>query len=140
MEVDKLFKSLTYVPKIWTALSYPLLVLVSLILFFGRNVEPIRIGSFLEVMPDFYSHISNFSLSFILYISIGYVGIMFGLTVKNITIIGIGIVSVNLIIEFLLPFLNTPDTSDALFGTIGVILGFAFLFLSKNYGLKKNEL
>ncbi len=91
-------------------------------------------------MPDFYSHISNFSLSFIIYITIGYIGIMLGLTLKHITIIGIVIILLNLIIEFLIPFLNTPDKFDAIFGTIGVLLGFTFLFLIKTYGLKKNEL
>lgn len=140
MELDKIIKSLKYVPKIWTALSYPLLLLISLILFFGRNFENIRIRSILDVMPDFYNHISNFSISFIIYITIGYVGVMLGLTLKHITIIGIFILFLNLIIELLIPFLNTPDKTDAIYGILGVLLGFVFHLIIKNYGLKKNKL
>jgi hypothetical protein len=140
MELDKIIKSLKYVPNIWTALSYPLLLLISLTLFFGRNFENIRIDSLLKVMPDFYNHISNFSLCFIIYITIGYVGVMFGMTFKHIIIIGIFILFLNLIIELLIPFLNTPDKTDAVFGILGVLLGFVFLCIIKNYGLKNNKL
>ena len=135
-----MIKSLKYVPKIWTAFSYPLLLLISLILFFGRNFENIKIASVLNVIPDFYNHISNFSISFIIYITIGYVGLMLGLKLKHITIIGIFILFLNLIIELLIPFLNTPDKTDAIYGIIGVLLGFVFLFIIKNYGLQKKEL
>ena len=140
MELDKIIKSLKYVPKIWTAISYPLLLLISLMLFFGRNFENIRIGSLLKLMPDFYNHISNFSLCFIIYITIGYVGVMLGVTFKHIILIGIFILFLNLIIELILPFLNTPDKTDSVFGIMGVFLGFAFLCLIKSYGLKKNKL
>ena len=140
MELDKIFKSLKYVPKIWTALSYPLLLLISLTLFYGRNFEKIRIDSLLNVMPNFYNHISNFSLCFIIYITIGYVGVMLGMTLKHIFIIGLFISFLSLIIELLIPFLNTPDKTDAVYGILGVLLGFALLFIIKSYGLKTNEL
>lgn len=140
MELDKIIKSLKYVPKIWTAISYPLLLLISLMLFFGRNFENIRIGSLLKIIPDFYNHISNFSLCFIIYITIGYVGVMLGVTFKHIILIGIFILFLNLIVELILPILNTPDKTDAVFGILGVVLGFAFLYLIKSYGLKKNNL
>ena len=140
MELGKIIKTLKYVPKIWTAISYPLLLLISLMLFFGRNFENIRISSLLKLMPDFYNHISNFSLCFIIYITIGYVGVMLGVTFKHIILIGIFILFLNLIIELILPFLNTPDKTDAVFGIMGVFLGFAFLCLIKSYGLKKNKL
>ncbi|WP_417855650.1 hypothetical protein [Xanthomarina gelatinilytica] len=140
MELDKIIKSLKYVPKIWTALSFPLLLLISLTLFFGRNFENIRIGSLLKVMPDFYNHISNFSFCFIIYITIGYVGVMFGMTFKHLILIGAFILFLTLIIELLIPISNTPDKTDAVFGILGVLIGFGFLYAIKNYGLKKNKL
>ncbi|MCB0541582.1 MAG: hypothetical protein KDE33_29015 [Bacteroidetes bacterium] len=140
MELDKIIKSLKYVPKIWTALSFPLLLLISLTLFFGRNFENIRIGSLLKVMPDFYNHISNFSFCFIIYITIGYVGVMFGMTFKHLILIGAFILFLTLIIELLIPILNTPDKTDAVFGILGVLIGFGFLYAIKKYGLKKNKL
>ena len=108
--------------------------------FFGRNFENIRIGSLLKVMPDFYNHISNFSLCFIFYITLGYVGVMFGMTFKHLILIGAFILFLTLIIELLIPFLNTPDKTDAVYGILGVLLGFGFLYVIKNYGLKKNKL
>jgi hypothetical protein len=140
MELDKIIKSLKYVPKIWTALSFPLLLLISLTLFFGRNFENIRIGSLLKVMPDFYNHISNFSFCFIIYITIGYVGVMFGMTFKHLILIGAFILFLTLIIELLIPISNTPDKTDAVFGILGVLIVFGFLYAIKNYGLKKNKL
>lgn len=140
MELDKVIKSLKYVPKIWTALSYPLLLLVSLTLFFGRNFEDIRITPLLNIIPDFYNHVSNFSIAFIIYITIGYVGLMAGLTLKHIIITGAFILLLNFIIECLISFLNTPDSTDAMYGIFGVLSGFVFLYAAKNYGLKKNEL
>lgn len=140
MKLDKIIKSLKYVPKIWTALSYFFLLAITLLLFFGRNFGKLRIDSLLNVLPDFYNHISNFSISLIIYVTIGYVGLMLGLRLKHITIIGVLILFLNLIIELLIPFLNTPDKIDAIYGIFGVLLGFVFLYLAKNYGLKKNEL
>lgn len=140
MDIEKIIKSLKYVPKIWVALSYLILLAISLILVFGRNFENIRIGGLLKLMPNFYNHISNFSLCFIIYIIIGYVGVMFGMTIKNIFFVGIFILLVNLIIELFLPFLNTPNKMDAVFGISAVFLGFVYLFLIKKYGLKKNIL
>ncbi|MGJ8593127.1 MAG: hypothetical protein ACSHXF_11290 [Aquaticitalea sp.] len=140
MELDKVMKSLKYIPKIWIALSYLLLLVISLMLFFGRNFEVIRIDSLLQIMPDFYHHVSNFSLCFIIYITIGYVGVMMGMSYKHLILIGLFILFLNLIIELLIPFLNTPDTTDAIFGICGVLLGFGFLSIIKNYGLKQNDL
>lgn len=63
-----------------------------------------------------------------------------GLKFKHITIIGIIFGIINLIYEFFISTLNTPDKMDAIFGVIGVILGLTFLYAMKRKGLKKNEL
>lgn len=140
MELGNTMKSLKYVPKIWTAFCYPIMLIMSLLLFLGRNFENVRIGIVLEVFPDFYNHISNFSLCFIIYATIGYVGVMLGMTLKHILLTGIGILFFTLIIELLVVFLNTPDKTDAVYGICGVLMGFAFLLIIKKYGLKINEL
>ena len=140
MKLDQPIKSIKYIPKIWTALSYLLLLLFSLMLFFGRNFEIIRIAPLVDEFPNFYNHVSNFSLSFIIYITIGYVGLMANLTLRHIIVIGLTILLLNLVTEFLISFLNTPDTIDAIFGIVGVVLGFVFLFLANRYGYKTNEL
>jgi hypothetical protein len=140
MKLDQPIKSIKYIPKIWTAFSYLLLLLFSLMLFFGRNFEIIRIAPLVDEFPNFYKHVSNFSLSLIIYITIGYVGLMANLTLRHIIVIGLTILLLNLVTEFLISFLNTPDTIDAIFGIAGVVLGFVFLFLANRYGYKTNEL
>ena len=136
----ELIKSLKHIPKVWIALSYLVLLLLSLTLFFGRTIESIRVTVLLHTLSDFYDHVSNFSLSFAIFITIGYVGLMTGLTLRHIISIGALIIVLNLIIECLISFLNTRDIMDAIYGISGVILGFFFLFITKKYGLKKNEL
>lgn len=140
MNLDNFVKSLKYTPKIWTALSYPFLLLLSLILFFGRNYESLRISWILNLFQDFYSHISNFSISFFIYITIGYVGLWFNLTLKWIVLTGIFLLFTNLIVELLIPILNTPDIIDAVYGSFGILLGFTYLCIIKGYGFNLNKL
>lgn len=138
--LENAVKSLKYIPKIWTALSFPLLLIMAMVLFFGRNFKALRISWIMNLFQDFYSHISNFSISLVIYIIIGYSGLLFGITVKYIIIIGISLVFLNLLVELLIPVLNTPDLTDAVYGIFGVFTGFIFLFIAKKYGLKLNEL
>lgn len=140
MTPDIFIKSLKYTPKIWTALSFPLLLEVALILFFGRNFEWLRISWLLNLFPDFYSHISNFSILFTIYITMGYVGLWFGIKLKSIAVIGLVLLSVNFIIEFLVTFLNTPDMVDAVYGLFWVMAGFVYLYFIKRYGFNVNKL
>lgn len=140
MDLDNFIKSLKYTPKVWTALSYPFLLLLSLILFFGRNDESLRISWILKLFPDFYSHISNFSILFFIYISIGYIGLWFNPKLNWIIFVGIFLFFINLIVELLIPILNTPDIIDAVYGVFGVLLGFAYLCIIKNYGFNLNKL
>lgn len=140
MTPDNFIKSLKYTAKIWTALSFPLLLAVALILFFGRNFEWLRIPWILNLFPDFYSHISNFSILFTIYITMGYVGLWFGIKLKSIAVIGLVLLSVNFIIEFLVTFLNTPDMVDAVYGLFGVMVGFVYLYFIKRYGFNVNKL
>lgn len=138
--MENIIRSLKFVPKIWAALSYLALLGLSLLLFFGRSIRGIRIELLVDVFPDFYKHVSNFSLTLIVFVTIGYIGILVGLQLKHIVIIGIIFGIVNLIFEFFITILNTPDKSDAVYGLISVILGLIFLYAMKNRGLKRNEL
>lgn len=138
--MENLIKSFKYVPRIWAALAYIVLLGLSLFLFFGRNIDGIRIESLTDMFPDFYSHISNFSLTLIIFVTMGYMGLLFGIRLKQIIIIGIILVIINLIFEFFITVLNTPDKIDAIYGFIAVFLGLVFLFAMKKKGLRQNEL
>lgn len=75
-----------------------------------------------------------------LYTTAGYMGILMGTTVKHIAALGGILLLANLVIERWVPILNTPDPVDALYGVIGVVLGFILLYFAKKYGVKVNEL
>lgn len=140
MELEKLIKSLKYIPKIGTSIGYFLLLIASMFLFFGKKFPSLEIKPLLNILPNYYNHISNFTLSFLIYITIGYVGLIAGMKTKHLIIIGILIVLVNLIIEFFISILNTLDMIDAVYGIAGTVFGLIFLLIAKKYGLVKNEL
>lgn len=140
MELAKLIKSLKSLPKIGSSISYFLLLIVSMLLFFGKKFPSLEIKPLLNILPDFYNHISNFTLSLLIYITVGYVGLMAGMKTKHLIIIGILFVLLNLIIELFISILNTPDTIDAVYGIVGTILGLIFLLIAKKYGFVKNEM
>ena len=133
-------KNLKYVPKVLTALSFLILLVIVLILFLGRKMTFFKIESILKAEPDFYLHISNFSISYLLFAVIGYFWLMVGVKFKYITALGISILISNLIYELFIPVLNTPDIVDAYFGFAGTILAFIFLSITKKFGLKLNSL
>lgn len=133
-------KSLKYVPKHLTSLSSFLLLGVVFILFWGRKTEAFRFDFLLQQMPDFYQHISNFSLSYLLYSGIGYFWLMMGVKFRYIIVFGIAMLLANLVYELYIPILNTPDIVDAYFGFVGTFLGFLFLFFVHRFGLKPNPI
>ena len=135
-----MIKTLKYLPKIWTALTFLLLISISTLLFFGRNFQNLRQEPILNVLPDLYDHVSNLSISFIGYITIGYFGLMNDMKTKQMIVIGIAIIMINLVVEFFISFLNTSDWIDAVYGICGVMFGFIFLFTAKKSGFKLNDL
>jgi len=138
--MDKIIKNLKYVPKLSTALAYILLLALALVLFFGRNYEALRFECILKILPDFYGHVSNFSLTLIIYTVIGYVGLLVGLTNKHIRVVGFLMVLINFIFELFIPILNTPDIKDLFYGIVGALVGFFFLYAAKVKGLRQNNL
>lgn len=130
--------NLKFIPKILTTVLFFLLLGLVMVLFAGRKSEFFRSDFLLGIMPEFYQHISNFAISYLLYAGIGYFWLMMGIKFKNIIFFGIVFLATNLIYELYLPILNTPDIIDAYYGFSGTLLGFGFLFFVKKYGLKVN--
>lgn len=83
-----------------------------------------------------YSDISNFSLSLLLYLAIGFTWILQGVRFAKIILLGIVIIAANVICETIMGFMNTPDIIDAVYGIAGTIISFCFLAVSRRYGLK----
>src|SRR5690554_4457879 len=115
------FKNLKYVPKHTTSLLFFLLLGFVLILFSGRKSNFFKSDYILEILPGFYQHISNFSISYLLYAGIGYFWLLMGLKFQYIIFLGIAILAANFIYELFIPILNTTDIVDAYFGFAGTL-------------------
>lgn len=131
-------KKVKYLPKISTSLIFLLFLAVNYLLFAGRKSETFRPGFILALFPGFYQHVSNFTISCVLYTGVGYAWLLMGLSLKNIIIFGIVIIAANFIYELWIPLLNTRDLMDAYYGCAGTLVGFIFLLLVKKFGLKNN--
>lgn len=123
-------------PKVTTAISFLIFLAVVFALFQGRKSEWIRLQNIDNFLPEFYSHISNFCLSYILYSGIGYFWIIAGVKFKYIVGLGIVILASNFIFELFINVLNTPDIIDAYYGVTGTLFALLFLFISYKFGFK----
>jgi hypothetical protein len=129
-------KNIKFPPKIFTAISFLLLLMVFIFLFLGRKNVDWRINLLLNQWPDFYQHVSNLCISYFLYAGVGYFWLMMGLKMSNIAILGGVVLLANFIYELWISILNTPDIVDAYYGFVGTIVAFIFLLLSKAFGLQ----
>ncbi|MFK4566374.1 hypothetical protein [Enterococcus sp. UD-01] len=125
--------TLKYKPKIWLTPLYLLLILGSLFIYLSKRWE---LELFLSVYPDFYLHVSNFSISLIFGL-ISYIWLLFGIEFKYVVFYLLAIVSANFLCETVLGFMNTTDMTDALFGCVGVAISFIFLLVTVKYGMEE---
>lgn len=140
MAEEKLTEKLQFVPKIWSVLVYLLLLIIVFLLFMGRKSEMLQIGFLLDWDEGFYTHISNFVISFYLVLVTGFVEILISGKLKGTYLIIILLIAANFIYEWFIPVLNTPDKTDALYGFAGSLAPLVYLFLFQKFGIKKNPL
>ena len=131
-------KNLKYIPKIWTAVLFFVLLVLAFLLFQARKYEMFRFGFINDIFVDFHKHISNFSISYMLYSGIGYLWLLLGMKLRHIATVGLLIVGANIVYDFWIPILNTIDRTDAYYGIAGTFTAFLFLFGTKKFGLKHN--
>ena len=111
-----------------------------LLICFGSVLSIIRWlngfnSNFVVINSERTSHISNFSLSLLVYLSIGSSWLTFGVKFRFVAILGVFMIVANFICETLLVFINTVDIVDAIYGTIGIILVFIYCYYVNNNGL-----
>lgn len=123
------------VPRPWAAIAWLLLFVAASVLFFGRNLAWLRPAWLLALAPDFYSHVSNFSLSYQVCAGVGYVWLMRGTGMKAVLWLGAVIAVANLAYEFFIPVLNTPDRLDAWYGLAGTALALLVSAAMDRWGL-----
>lgn len=131
---------LPYVVKFWGILLYIILLGGIYFLFSGRKSENTQFQILLELDSGFYTHMTNFVLSFVLVFISGFMEILMTRKLKNTFFISLGIILINFIYEWYIPILNTLDKVDAYYGFIGSLLPFPFLFILQKFGVKPNPL
>lgn len=94
--------------------------------------------------PDVYviskainSHITNFTISLLLSVLIGYLLLTYGKGFLSVLIVGGAVALANVIYELCLPILNTCDPIDALYGLAGVAISLGYLYLLHQIGFEK---
>lgn len=131
-------KQLKFIPKIWSTILYFVLVGAVLIVFAARKLEALRFDFLNNLFPNYYQHISNFSISFMLVLVSGYTAVLVNKSLKVTYIYAFILIALNIIYELFLPFINTMDVIDAYYGIAGVILPFAYLIPYQKFGVKEN--
>jgi hypothetical protein len=66
---------------------------------------------------------------------VGFIVLCFGGKLRIISIAALLIAVLGIVYECLLPFLNTPDIWDAVFGTAGTAVAYIYLVMLKRNGL-----
>lgn len=128
-----------YLAKLSTSIAFLFLIAGCSLLFSGRTVDRFRFAAFENILSGFYQHISNFTISCILFVVIGLMWLMLGVKFRVILLLGLVFISVNFIYELFIPILNTPDIVDAYYGTAGVLVALPFLYITSKVGLMPNE-
>ena len=122
-------------PHLWTAVLHLLLFAAAFALFMGRKPGMFRSETIIDHVPGFYSHVFNFSLSWLLLAGVGFLWLMMGLRIRHMALAALALIVANVAYEFLLPWLNTRDPIDALYGVVGTLLAFAWMWIIHRFGL-----
>ena len=115
-------------------MAYIVIIGVGALLTIGRWFGVFN-HDFVIINAEVHSHISNLSISLIAYAGIGYAWLLFGTRFRYIVVLGVLFIAGNFVCETVMPFLNTTDLLDAVYGTVGVLLVFPYLLLTMRYGL-----
>ena len=115
-------------------------IVQSLLICFGFVLTIIRWlnifnSNFVVINPEITSHISNFSLSLLTYLTIGSLWLTFGVKIRFVAILGTFMILANFICETLMSSINTVDIVDAIYGTIGIIIVFIYFYCVNSNGL-----
>jgi len=127
---------LRFQPSLWAAVLHLLMFAAVFTLFIGRKPGMFRSETLLDLVPGFYGHVSNFAIFWLLLAGVGFLWLMMGVRMAHVALAALALIVANLVYEFFLPVLNTRDPIDALYGVVGTLLAFAWLWLIHRFGLK----
>lgn len=119
-------------------IAFIIIIGIGMLLTIGRWYSVFN-HEFVIINAEVHSHISNLSLSMIAYVGIGYSWLLSGTGFRSIIVLGALLIAGNFACETLMGFMNTTDIIDAIYGTVGVLAGYVYLFFTNKYGLEKKS-
>ena len=135
---DALRPALRRVPTPVAALAFLILLAAHAVLLVGRKRPGWRSDALLAFDAGFYSHVSNFGLSYLLVAGIGYMWLMLGVRTRLVMMLGVACALANVVYELWVPFLNTPDPRDAVCGLAGTAVAMVVLLAIDRFGMRTN--
>lgn len=136
MTTTRPLPTLRFLPHPLAAALHLALLAAAFALFMGRKPGVFRSDTLAGLLPGVYTHISNFSISYLLLAGVGYLWLMAGATFRLVAWAGVALAAVNVVYETWIPVLNTRDPVDAAYGVVGTALAAAVLGLVARYGLR----
>lgn len=128
--------TLQYIPKIWATIVYLIMTMITLTIYLSKNLE---LDFFKWIPTNFYLHVSNFSISLLFCLGVGYFWLLHGVKFRVVTMLSGAIVIANILCETVMVFMNTVDLVDAFYGIIGTVLAYVFLVIVSIFGIYVNE-
>ena len=125
-------------PKLFTTISFVTVFLLCLVLVVIRWLNIFN-KNILVVNKIVNSHITNFTLSVMLCVLIGYLLLAAGKKYITNIIVGVLLVLANFIYETFLSILNTTDIIDAVYGFLGVLISLIYLYFISKFGFEIDE-
>lgn len=122
-------------PKKVTKIVYNYLILFAAILAIIRWINAFN-DDIVVINAEINSHISNFVLSLVFYLGVGFTWVLKKMTLRKIIILGLFIIIANIICETVMSFMNTTDIIDAIYGMVGTLIGCCYLLVVNKYGLE----
>jgi uncharacterized membrane protein len=122
-------------PKKVTKIVYNFLILFAAILAFTRWMSVFN-NDIIVINAEINSHISNFALSLVFYLGVGFTWILQKKTFHKIILLGVFIIVANILCETVMGFMNTTDILDAVYGIVGTLIGFCYFLVINKYGLE----
>lgn len=127
--------SFKFAPKPATAIAMILLLVAANILFFGRTIPWLRLAPVTKRVPDFYSHISNFALTFEMTLLVAVLWVLLGVKLNVLLMLFATAAVVNVLTESFVTVLNTPDMMDAMYGTVAVLMAALVTLIIRRHGV-----
>ena len=121
--------------KISTTISVVSIFLFCFVLGIVRWINIFNENVFV-ITKEINSHITNFTIRLMVCTMIGYLLLCYRKKCSTIIKIGLILISMNLIYETILPFINTIDFMDAIYGIIGIIVSLLYLYVIDKKGFK----